>query len=147
VNYLLEAGVRPEAAAVFERNLRRFVFAGVLFAAFSVGAGFWTAARQVREAPREKARIEAEETAGEAKEAWKKGDPGAALAKAEAAAKGDAKWEVLLGDLLYEAGRVVEAKPHFLAAREWWREGSDERREIDQRLEEIRQMEERHKDE
>ncbi len=143
VNFLLEAGVRPETAARFELRLSRAITAGLVLAAFAGGAGLWTAARQVREAPRERARLEAEETAAEAQAAWRKDDREGAIRKAGQAAEADPRWELLLADLLFEAGRAAEAKTHFEAARAEWGEGSEERSVIEERLELIRGLEER----
>lgn len=143
VNFLLEAGVRPETAARFELRLSRAITAGLVLAAFAGGAGLWTAARQVREAPRERARLEAEETAAEAQAAWRKDDREGAIRKAAQAAEADPRWELLLADLLFEAGRTAESKAHFESARAEWEEGSEERTVIEERLELIRGMERR----
>lgn len=143
VNFLLDAGVRPDTAARFERRLSRAVTAGLVAAAFAGGAGLWTAARQVREAPRERARILAEEAASEARAAWEKDDHEAALRKAAEAAKGDPKWELLLAGMLFEAGRAIESRPHYEAARAEWADGTEERIEIEERLKLIEGMEER----
>ncbi|MEK7466079.1 MAG: M48 family metallopeptidase [Planctomycetota bacterium] len=143
VNFLLEAGLRPESAARFEHRLSKAVLAGLVVAAFAGGAGIWTAVKQVAAAPVERAKLEAEESAGEARLAWEKGERDGAIGKAAEAAKGDAKWELLVADMLFEAGRAAEARPHYERAKREWRDGTEERAEIEERLELIRGIEER----
>ncbi|MBI2921296.1 MAG: M48 family metalloprotease [Planctomycetes bacterium] len=140
VNYLLEAGVRPDSAGAFERRLRRAVAAGVAFAAFSLGGAAWTVARQVEAAPAGRERIEARRLADRAGAAWDAGDrERAATLLGEAAAR-DPAWSLAWAEVLYASGRAFEAEAPYRKALDLLPEETDETARVRERLEIIEEM-------
>jgi Zn-dependent protease with chaperone function len=116
VNYILEAGTRPENTALFERRLRAARLAGLAFVAFSLGGAMYTVAGQVREAPAARRVFEATELATRAEAAWRAGDPERAIELARRAATVEPAAAIHLGEFLYGSGKPFEAEEAFRLA-------------------------------